>query len=282
MANEKLAPAVFAFPEVAAPGTPPPGHVYLYFKADGKAYIKDDAGTESDLTGGGASLPIDLTTDVTGALPIANGGTNGATATAAFDNLAPTTTKGDLIAHNGTDNVRLPVGTDGYRLTGRASDSEGLAWEADDVIAILRDEKTSGTAGGTSSATTWNARALNTEDSDPYSIVTISSDQFTPITGDYELFAAACAGINANVTNHRLRLYNVTGAASVKEGGNSSSPADARTIATVFATFTANGTDAYRIDHYTSTGIATSGLGRAVSDGSPECYLQIELRRLSR
>ena len=46
-------------------------------------------------------------------LPIANGGTNGTTATAGFDNLAPTTTNGDTIYHNGTDNVRLAIGSDG-------------------------------------------------------------------------------------------------------------------------------------------------------------------------
>ncbi len=45
------------------------------------------------------------------ALSIAYGGTGQTTATAAFDALAPTTTQGDLIYHNGTDNVRLAKGT---------------------------------------------------------------------------------------------------------------------------------------------------------------------------
>lgn len=44
-------------------------------------------------------------------LAIADGGTGQSTATAAFDALAPTTTQGDLIYHNGTDNVRLAKGT---------------------------------------------------------------------------------------------------------------------------------------------------------------------------
>ena len=44
-------------------------------------------------------------------LAIADGGTGQSTATAAFDALAPTTTQGDLIYHNGTDNVRLAAGT---------------------------------------------------------------------------------------------------------------------------------------------------------------------------
>ncbi len=44
-------------------------------------------------------------------LAITEGGTGASTATTAFDNLAPTTTQGDIIYHNGTDNVRLAKGT---------------------------------------------------------------------------------------------------------------------------------------------------------------------------
>lgn len=50
---------------------------------------------------------INLQTEVYGTLPIISGGTGQTTQTAAFDALAPTTTQGDIIYHNGTDNVRL-------------------------------------------------------------------------------------------------------------------------------------------------------------------------------
>lgn len=71
---------------------------------------------------------LPLTTGVTGTLPIANGGTGQTAETAAFDALAPTTTKGDLIAHNGTDNVRQAVGTNGQVLTADSTASTGVAW----------------------------------------------------------------------------------------------------------------------------------------------------------
>lgn len=51
-----------------------------------------------------------LTLGWTGQLAISRGGTGQSTATAAFDALAPTTTTGDLIYYNGSDNVRLAVG----------------------------------------------------------------------------------------------------------------------------------------------------------------------------
>ena len=71
---------------------------------------------------------LPLTTGVTGVLPIANGGTNGATATAGFDNLSPTTTKGDVITSDGTNNVRTAVGTNGQFLQADSTQSSGVSW----------------------------------------------------------------------------------------------------------------------------------------------------------
>lgn len=144
-------------------------------------------------------------------------------------------------------------------------------------IAILTDEKATTTDGGATSAATWNARDLNTEVYDNKNIVTIASDQFTPIAGEYKISVKA---ISYRVDKNRLRLYNVTGASSVKEGLNS----DNRSATNVTSgraflehVFSANGTDAYRIDHYTETARVTNGLGEAVNDGSNEIYMVIEL-----
>jgi hypothetical protein len=63
-------------------------------------------------------------------LAIASGGTGQTSQTAAFDALAPTTTKGDLIVSNGTDNVRLGVGTDAYVLTADSTAASGVKWAA--------------------------------------------------------------------------------------------------------------------------------------------------------
>lgn len=51
MAEARL-PGQIRFVEAAAPGTPPSGYVYVYAKADGKIYFKDDAGTETACGGG--------------------------------------------------------------------------------------------------------------------------------------------------------------------------------------------------------------------------------------
>lgn len=146
-------------------------------------------------------------------------------------------------------------------------------------IAILRDEKASGTNAGGSAATTWNARNLNTEVADSENIVTIASNQFTPIAGTYKIFATAPVFNSVGV--NRLRLYNVTDASVVDHGPNyrNSSTTD-MSNATLNTIFTANGTDAYRIDHYTGNAVATNGLGANMALGVNEIYLEIVLERL--
>lgn len=78
-----------------------------------------------------ADIPtISLTSGVSGILPIANGGTGQSTQTTAFNALSPITTKADLISSNGTNNVRLAVGTDGFVLTADSAQATGLKWSA--------------------------------------------------------------------------------------------------------------------------------------------------------
>ena len=57
--------------ETAEPGTPAAGMVYIYAKADGLLYSKDDTGVETALGGGGDSLTWDFSTTTTDADPTA-------------------------------------------------------------------------------------------------------------------------------------------------------------------------------------------------------------------
>lgn len=73
---------------------------------------------------------LDTTAYLSGTVGIANGGTGQTSKTEGFDALAPTTTKGDLIVSNGSDNVRLGVGANTYVLTADSTEATGLKWAA--------------------------------------------------------------------------------------------------------------------------------------------------------
>jgi hypothetical protein len=116
----------------------------IYKDASASKFAAGPLGSEIDLvnTSGSQALTnktidgsLNTITNVgagslSGTVAIANGGTGQTTQTAAFDALAPTTTKGDLIVHNGTDNVRVPVGTNNQVLVADSTQAAGVKWAA--------------------------------------------------------------------------------------------------------------------------------------------------------
>ena len=110
-------------------------------------------------------------------IAIANGGTGQTSQTAAFDALAPTTTKGDLIVHNGTDNIREAIGTNNYVLTADSAQASGVKWApatAVSSVTVTDDTTTNATVYPTWAAGTSGAQAM-----------TVSSTKitFNPSTG---------------------------------------------------------------------------------------------------
>jgi len=63
-------------------------------------------------------------------LAISRGGTGAGTALAGFDNLSPLTTKGDILTRNGSNNIRIPVGSNGEVLTADSAEAGGVKWSA--------------------------------------------------------------------------------------------------------------------------------------------------------
>lgn len=72
---------------------------------------------------------VSLTAEVTGLLPIANGGTGQNTAALAFGALSPLTTKGDLLTFD-TANNRLAIGSNTFVLTADSTQATGMKWAA--------------------------------------------------------------------------------------------------------------------------------------------------------
>ena len=76
------------------------------------------------------------------------------------------------------------------------------------ILAILADQKASGTAGGTFTSGAWQTRDLNTEVYDRLGILSIASNQFTISTaGTYEISWHTPA---YGTAGHQSLLYNIT------------------------------------------------------------------------
>ncbi|WP_291516012.1 hypothetical protein [Bdellovibrio sp. ArHS] len=91
-----------------------------------RANITVDA--QGRLTAASNSSSVDLADEVTGTLPIANGGTGQTSALAAFNGLSPLAMKGDLLVRDATNNARLPVGANGQILSANSAQASGLEW----------------------------------------------------------------------------------------------------------------------------------------------------------
>lgn len=108
--------------------------------------IDVSGGTSGLVFTGGPVTTSGVITITSGALTIAYGGTGQTTKTAAFDALAPTTTKGDLIAFS-TVNARLPVGSNTQVLTADSTQTLGVKWATPTTGTVTSVDVSGGSTG---------------------------------------------------------------------------------------------------------------------------------------
>ena len=72
---------------------------------------------------------LDVAKITTGVFSLSRGGTGASTASAAFENLSPLTTKGDLLGSDGSNNIRIPVGSNGQLLVADSTQTSGVRWD---------------------------------------------------------------------------------------------------------------------------------------------------------
>ena len=142
---------------------------------------------------------------------------------------------------------------------------------------VLRDEKTSGTNGGTATSGSWETRTLNTEAVDTGSHCTLSSNQFALLAGTYRIRAIAQAGQSIS---HQAKLRNVTDSADVILGTSQycSPTANYPTHSEIVGRFTIAATKTFEIQHRVGQTLSGYGYGIACSFGT-EVYTIVELWR---
>ena len=130
--------------------------------------------------------------------------------------------------------------------------------------AIIADQKSAGTGGGTAFANAWTDAVLQTEIADPDSIVTIASDQFTLGAGNYLI-----KWVKTFFNSHRVttRLYDVTNSAVKQYGMNSIALGSSGEQVECFgiARVTPTGSTAYKFEYYVDNA-DSDGLGSDTPD----------------
>ena len=150
------------------------------------------------------------------------------------------------------------------------------------LIAVVEDQQTSGTDGGTISSGADRTRVLNTEVFDLADVVSVGSNQITLDAGDYIIKWSAPA---RRVRAHQSFLYDVTGTAEVQRGtseyaddvtGSESEPVEGTTRSFGAARVTPGSSNKYEIRHRCQSSNSGTGLGNAGGFGT-EVYTRVEI-----
>lgn len=148
-------------------------------------------------------------------------------------------------------------------------------------VAVFRDERASGTEGGTFTSGAWQIRTLNTTQVNNITGASLSSNQISLPAGTYEVDILAPA---LRVNQHQARLQNITDGAttilgtsefSEQSGTISTTPSVVRGVFTIAAAKT------FEVQHRCSVTQAVNGFGGANSFGSGEVYTTVLIRRLA-
>lgn len=160
-------------------------------------------------------------------------------------------------------------------------------------IAVMRDEKTSGTAGGASS-TSYASRILNTL-VDPSGLV-VNSSSFTGVGGTNTTFVLNAGTYRMNavsptyaagtsvLNDQKAKLYNVTDSVDVLIGTSERNTPAVNVAYTntskVQGVFTLTKQTTLALQQRTSTAQAT-GLGNPNAFGDVEVYAIVEIEKIS-
>lgn len=138
--------------------------------------------------------------------------------TAAFGTIAPTTTKGDLIVSDGSDNIRLAVGTNDHVLTADSGETAGVKWASATSMSSLPQDYIAGLQLEYVDASSVKVLAGECRSADDTTDLVLSSDTTIDLTTDLD------TGSEADSTNYYVWIGTVTGTVTVKFSASASSP----------------------------------------------------------
>ena len=139
----------------------------------------------------------------------------------------------------------------------------------------VRDEKASGTQGGTATAGTQHVRDLNTVKTNEITGASLSSNQITLPAGTYFVSARAPAFM---VNNHKIFLYNTTDTSNALIGSSNYSDTTYQSScdSTLLGRFTISAQKVFELKHDVDQTRSSNGLGVGVGlAGAVEVYAEV-------
>jgi hypothetical protein len=153
--------------------------------------------------------------------------------------------------------------------------SANLTGRTTNNYIILRDEKASGSNGGSAVSGSFGTRTLNTESVDTGGDCTLSANQFTLTAGTYRITARAPA---FNVGEHQIKLRNVTDGSDVCFGSSAYSGGVQTDSVINGYRFTIAGSKAFELQHRATTATATNGWGAGNAFGT-QVFAEVQLEK---
>ena len=188
------------------------------------------------------------------------------------DQVRSNSASSDALTLDGSGNITVPGN---ITLSGTAT---GFPAGLNSSYARLADVKGTTTQGGTFTSGAWRTRDINTEETDPDGIVSLSNNQFTLQAGTYHIFASCCA---VGVDNHNCRIYNITDSSTLLTGlANKNQEENVSDYAHVRGQFTISGTKVFELQHRCQTTVTTHGFG-AYASWNGNVYSTIEIHKRS-
>lgn len=211
-----------------------------------------------------------------GALAIRTLGSSIDTTTKALN---PSTTLGDIEYRSATanTNTRLAIGSTGNVLTVAGGVPTWAAPAGGTYIAIFRDEKTSGTNGGTFTSGAWRTRDINATQVNTITGASIASNQITLPAGTFYVEVSAPAFA---VDQNQARFQNITDSTTTIVGQCSyTAPAVCAASAIIVGQFTISSSKTFEVQHQSNYTRANDGFGTQNAFGT-QVYTTVSITKV--
>jgi hypothetical protein len=217
-----------------------------------------------------------------GNIAVAAGGTGGNTALAGFNNISPLTTKGDLLTHDGVNNVRRAVGATANMVP--KSDGAGnwvwalLSSVLGGSVSQLTDQVASGGTPEVQAYGAWTTLVLTASSDSPGNILSLVANQFVLRPGTYAVFGV----FSPQQCYVRERLYNITGATSLLQSTQVRQLNNSSSIVPIIGVFTVLAAQTLEWQYYATNDGAGGGatIGYAMTTGDPEIFKSLTLLKI--